>query len=94
MSKSEVYSWRVSSELKSALEEMARAERTTVARLLDRIVKAWLGRADAQGDHESVQRRMHEAAAKTLGTIHGGDPRRAERARHRVRTRLNKRRAG
>ena len=91
MSKSEVYSWRVSPELKSALEEAARAERTTVSKLLDSIVTAWLEHADSNGDQEAIQRRLHRAATRTLGKIHGGDPRRAERARDLVRKRLTKR---
>jgi hypothetical protein len=94
MSKSEVYSWRVSPELKSALEEAARAEQTTVSRLLDSIVDAWMQKADADGNRESIQRRLHQAAARTLGAIRGGDPRRAERARDLVRKRLTSRRAG
>ena len=94
MGKSEVYSWRVSPELKSSLEEAARAEQTTVSRLLDSIVSAWLKQTDADGNQESIQRRLHRAAARTLGTIRGGDPRRAERVRDLVRKRLTKRRAG
>jgi hypothetical protein len=94
MGKSEVYSWRVSPEVKSALEEAARTEQTTVSKLLDGIVAAWLERADSDGDQGAIQRRLHRAAARTLGTIRGGDPRRAERARELVRKRLAKRRAG
>ena len=94
MSKSEVYSWRVSPELKSALEEAARSEQTTVSKLLDRVVVAWLEQAELNGDQNSIQRRLHQAAARTLGKIHGGDPRRAERARDLVKKRLTKRRAG
>jgi len=94
MGKSEVYSWRVSPELKSALEEAARAEQTSVSKLLDSIVAAWLEQAESNGDQEAIQRRLHRAAARTLGKIHGGDPRRAERARELVRRRLTKRRAG
>ncbi len=94
MSKSEVYSWRISPELKSALEDAARAERMSISKLLDGIVGAWLENADSNRDQESLQQRLHAAAAKTLGKIHGGDPHRAERARDRVRKRLTKRRAG
>ena len=94
MNKSEVYSWRVTPELKSALEEAARAERTTVSKLLDGIVAAWLEAADPEGHEGAVQQRLHRAADRTLGKIHGGDPRRAERARDLVRKRLTKRRAG
>ena len=94
MSNSEVYSWRVSPELKSALEKAARSEQTTVSRLLERIVVAWLEQAESSGDQQSVQRHLHQTAARTLGKIHGRDPRRAERTRDLVRKRLTQRRAG
>ena len=92
MSKSEVYSWRVSPELKSALEQAARSEQTTVSKLLDSIVVGWLETTESNGDEKSIQRRLHQTASRTLGKIRGGDPRRAERARDLVRKRLTKRR--
>ena len=91
MKKSEVYSWRISPEFKAALEEAARDQGTSVAQLLERIVKAWLDRAAADGDEEALQRRLHAAAEKTIGTIRGGDPHRAEQARDRVRQKLRRR---
>ncbi|MDH3604952.1 MAG: hypothetical protein OEU26_35560 [Candidatus Tectomicrobia bacterium] len=86
MKKTEVYSWRVSPELKTALEDAARVEGMSVALLLDRIVTAWLAGASADGDEEDVQQRLYIAAERAIGTIHGGDPRRAEHARNRSRT--------
>ena len=91
MKKTEVYSWRISPELKTMLAEAARAEGTSVARLLERIVTAWLEQAAADGDEAAVQQRLHAAAEKTIGTIHGGDPHRAEQARDRVRGKLRRR---
>jgi hypothetical protein len=93
MRKTEVYSWRISSEVKSALEEEARAEGLSMARLLDRIVQAWLEHGSAEGDEKAVQRRLHKAAEKTIGTIRGGDPHRAEQAHDRLREKLRRRHA-
>ena len=42
MMKSEVYSWRLSPAMKSALEEAALKEHATVSMLLERIVADWL----------------------------------------------------
>jgi len=90
MSKTEVYSWRISPELKARLEEAARAESTSVARLLEQIVTEWVGRTDSAADDEEQQRRLHAEAAKHIGKIRGGDPLRAQEASQRVRERLNK----
>ena len=88
MNKTEVYSWRVSPELKVGLEDAARSEGTSVARLLDRIVTEWLaGFRDEENDDEE-QRRIHAAAAKCFGKLRGGDPHLAEQASSRVRERL------
>ena len=87
MKKSEVYSWRLSPETKEALEDRARTEGISMANLVDRIVGNWLEQQAA--DEEAVeQRRLHAAASKTIGTIRGGDPTRAERASELVRARL------
>lgn len=43
MSKSEVYSWRLTPELKAELEAAARAEKVSISDLLERMVQEWLG---------------------------------------------------
>ncbi len=94
MAKSEVYSWRVTPEIKAALEHAARSERSSIGRLLERLVHEWLvarGR-DTDGD-ETEQARRHAAAARTCGTIRGGNPHRSEQARALIRQRLARRRA-
>ena len=93
--KSEVYTWRVSPEVKGGLEEIARRERRSVSQVLDEIVTEHL-QADAQessaeGDQ---QRRLHNRAARFAGRLSGGDPERAANARERVRTRLQNRSRG
>jgi hypothetical protein len=94
MGKSEVYSWRVAADLKAALEDAAREERTSVGELLGRIARQWLReRAAGASDSETVQRRIQASAERFVGSLAGGDPRRAERARREIRDRLAKRRA-
>jgi hypothetical protein len=90
--KTEVYSWRVSPALKSSLEDAARNERRSVARLLDDIVAEHLRLGRTPGGSEALQqRRLHERAARFAGSIAGGQPGRAERARELVRRRLRRR---
>jgi hypothetical protein len=90
MRKSEVYSWRISSDTKTAIETEARRENTTVAALLERITKEWIeGKRGSGGDAE--QERLHAKVRRTLGTISGKDPARAQRARLGVRKRIKRR---
>lgn len=90
MKKTEVYSWRISSEVKSALEEEASAKGISIAQLLDGIVQAWLKDGSADGDEQALQQRLHAAAETVIGSIHGGDPHRAEQARSRIRGKLRR----
>jgi hypothetical protein len=91
MPKTEVYSWRVSPETKTALEIEARRQATSLAALLDRMTQEWLRTRRPSIGEDEEQRRLHDAAAHTFGSIAGGEPRRAERARNLVRQRLAKR---
>ncbi len=77
MAKTEVYSWRLTPEKKAALEAEARAEGKTVAQVLDSLAEDWLASRRSEDD-EAEQRRLHREAAKALGTISGGNPRRSE----------------
>jgi predicted DNA-binding protein len=93
MNKTEVYSWRLSQEMKSALEEAARRNHKTVAKLLEYIVEQWLRETHpAENDAaEAEQRRLHLTAAKALGSIQGGDPDRSGRVREELRARIARR---
>lgn len=91
MSKTAVYSWRLSPELKLALAEAARKNRESTAELLERIARDWLTRS-ASPEDEATQRRLHARAASFLGTIEGGDAGRATNARELIRARLARRR--
>jgi hypothetical protein len=89
--KTEVYSWRLSHHLKNELQEAARAERKSVADLLEEIVADWLQHTRGQaGTDEERQRRVREAVMKCAGTIEGGSDL-AENARSEVRTRIARR---
>jgi hypothetical protein len=89
--KTEVYTWRVAPALKASLEEAARAERRSVADLLDEIVGEHLyGVRRRGGLEQDRQRRLHGQAALFAGRISGRDSRRAERVRELVRSRLRR----
>lgn len=93
MSKSEVYSWRVAAATRMALEAEARREGSSVAALLDRMAGEWLtSRRRSLAMDGAHQARLHAEAEKALGSIAGGDARRAERARVTIRARLSRRR--
>ena len=82
MSKTEVYSWRVSPELKGRLEDAARAEDMSMAGLLEQIALEWL-EDHVQVDDEE-QRRLHEAARACFGMLQGADPLLSQRVGQRV----------
>ncbi|WP_454063680.1 hypothetical protein [Candidatus Nitrospira salsa] len=92
MMKTSVYSWRIDPDLKRGLEQAAKTEQTSVAQLLDRIVKDWLHQKDSSED-EDMQRRLHEAASQTFGAFGSGDPYGSEQVRERIRAKLRKKRA-
>jgi len=89
--RSQVYSWRVSPEVKSELERAARVRKTTVSAILDAAVRNWLDSDTPNVADADEQRRLHLEAARCLGTITGGDPNRAATARNRVKERILKR---
>lgn len=94
MRKDEIYSWRVSSDMKAALERAARAQGKSIAQLLERLVASWLESTGGGAEDDDEQRRLHQAAARWLGKLRGQDPSRSERAREDLRARLKNRRAG
>jgi hypothetical protein len=95
MSKTEVYSWRLSPDLKAALEEAARDENVSIAELLERAVVEWLARVSSEKrrGEETREQRLRASALRFAGAIAGGDRSRARYARDRVRARLRKRHA-
>ncbi len=86
--KAEVYSWRVSTDLKTGLEREARRRKLSVSAVLDLAAREWLKSTDAGSESEEEQRRLHRAASKFLGAFAGGDAHRTESVRRAVRQRL------
>jgi hypothetical protein len=87
--KTEIYTWRLSRDLKEALETEARREKVSIAVLLDRGVRELLQKDGAHAaDDEAEQRRLHAQARKSIGSIAGVNPLRAESARSLIRERL------
>jgi hypothetical protein len=68
MSKSEVYSWRLSPTLKSELEAAARTEGTTVSALLERLARRWLdARGPSEEEYAEQQRVLRARILKAAG---------------------------
>jgi hypothetical protein len=91
--KTDVYSWRLSRELKSDLEREARLRKVPVSAVLETAVRDWLKNGNADVSEDDAQRQLHRAAAACLGAVASGNPRRAEAARDAVRERLKRRHA-
>ena len=89
--KTEVYSWRVSTELKTGLESEARRRKISLSKALDLATEEWLKKGGADKDDDHEQKRLHEAASKAFGVITGGDSHRSENVRQLVRERLRRR---
>ena len=89
--KTQVYSWRLSSELKSDLERAARARGVSVSALLDIAVREWLGQSASGRDDEEEQRRLHAAAARCFGAFASGDPHASANTGQKVREKLRQR---
>lgn len=88
--KTEVYSWRVSSDVKTSLELAARRRKVSLAAVLDLAVQEWLKNSGSEGDDEERQRRLQKAASGCLGSLASGDTRRSENAGEMVRQRLRR----
>ena len=88
--KTEVYSWRVSADLKTSLEREARRRDVSLSAVLDVAAREWLTRSGADTAGGEAQQRLHRAASKHLGALAGGVPGRSENARRAVRARLRR----
>jgi hypothetical protein len=90
--KTEVYSWRLSTELKTTLEQEALRRKVPLSAVLDRAVREWIeySRGDAGRDEEQL--RLRASAMACVGLITGADPHRSENARQTVRDRLRRKR--
>jgi hypothetical protein len=87
--KGEVYSWRLSRDLKDDLEAAARREGVSLSRLLERMARDWLkARVAAAQDEEAEQERIRARAMRYVGALRSGDPELSEKVSERVRERL------
>lgn len=92
MVKSEVYSWRVSPQMKRALEEAARRENQSVSALLERIVSQSFrdGAAGREEEQAALQKRLHAAGMASIGQLNGGRADRSKRVRQDLRRKLRR----
>jgi hypothetical protein len=88
--KTEVYSWRVSTDVKTSLERAARRRKVSLSAVLDMAAQEWLKNSGSEGDDDEKQARLQKAASKCFGSIASGDTRRAETAGETVRQRLRR----
>jgi hypothetical protein len=91
--KTEVYSWRVSADLKTGLEREARRRKTSLSAVLDLAAEEWLSRQNVGEDDAQRQQVLRRSAAVCFGSFASGDGRRAERARQAIRERLRRKHA-
>ena len=92
MAKSEVYSWRVSRQLKRVLEEAARRQKQSISALLERIVTQFLRSGGEDWNEEEVvlQERLHAAGLAAIGKIKSGRTDRSKRVREDLRAKLQR----
>ena len=88
--KTEVYSWRVSTDIKTGLERDARRRKLSLSAVLDLAAQEWLKKSEPAGDDEAEQHRLHQAALKSIGSLAGGDPLRSENASKTIKQRLRR----
>lgn len=78
--KTEVYSWRLSTDRKAELEQEARREGTSLSALLDRVTAEWLAeRRNGHSNDDAEQAAIRKRAMSAIGSIRGGDPTRSAR---------------
>ena len=89
--KTEVYSWRVSSDVKTSLEREARRRKISMAAALDAAAREWLQKSVMRNEGDEEQRHLRKAASKWFGKLSSGNAQRSETATERVRDRLRRR---
>lgn len=91
--KTEVYSWRVSPDLKTDLEREARRRKISLSAALDLAAQDWLKKRDGDPNDAARQQHLQRAAAACFGKFAGGNSGRSESARQAVRDRLRRKHA-
>jgi hypothetical protein len=83
--KTEVYSWRLSADRKVELEQEARREGTSVAKILEQITADWLAqRRNGHSNDSAEQAAIRQRAMAAIGSVRGGDPTASQRSRELV----------
>jgi hypothetical protein len=92
--KTEVYSWRVSVDLKTELEREARRRKISLSAVLDTAAKEWLEKQTPGKDEAARQIKLQRAAATCFGAFAGGNKCRSETVRESTRARLRRKYEG
>ena len=88
--KTEVYSWRVSPDVKTGLEREARRRKISVSAALDLAAREWLLKTGMTNEDDDEQYRLKKAASRWLGALASGDAQRSEKVSQTVRHRLRR----
>ena len=88
--KTEVYSWRVSRDLKTGLEREAHRRKISLAAVLDLAARDWLNKGGAETGGDERQLLLQKAALKCFGSLASGNAKRSENVRQAVRQRLRR----
>jgi hypothetical protein len=93
--KSEVYSWRLSAELKAEIEEQARSESKSMSALLEELASNGLrDRRRGRSGRAAVRAILLRRVLPTVGTIRSGDPNLASNVSRTVRARIARKLVG
>jgi hypothetical protein len=88
--KTEVYSWRVSADIKTSLEREARRRKISVSAALDLAARDWLQKSATAEEDDEEHLRLHKAASRYLGALASGNAQRSETVSQSVRQRLRR----
>jgi hypothetical protein len=94
MAKTEVYSWRVSPELKMRLEAAARTKGISVAAALEQAVRTWLESDPGLIADEQEQERLQARARGFIGAFSSDEHYSKEALRRKIVSRLREKHEG
>lgn len=87
--KTEVYSWRVSAELKSGLKEAARAKKLSMSEALEVAATEWIDR-QKEPDDDAEQARLRAVLAQCIGVSASGRRNRSTQVSQDMKEKLSK----
>jgi len=71
--KTEIYSWRLTRDLRTRIERAARDRKVEVAQVLDMAVLDWLATNERKITGNEEQKRLHAVAERLIGVVRGKD---------------------